>query len=139
MSPTKEFLTFSAQNSPDATPLVSRARTEDQALQRPTPTAATHDSTTPTTRLAAAAPAGVLSPSPANSSPAYLDPARLVQQTCPPKQTQRLFFPPSGVDGTEAGKENGEGDGVLRQRLLLARRKSLQFAPKIGSPLARGL
>lgn len=34
--------------------------------------------------------------------------------------------------------ENGANSAALMQRLMLARRKSLQWAPKIGSPLARG-
>ena len=34
--------------------------------------------------------------------------------------------------------DNSAGSGgILMQRLLLARRKNLQFAPKVGSPLAR--
>lgn len=49
--------------------------------------------------------------------------------------------------GEEEGHGAGMGEGnavtwgnseVLMQRLLLARRKSLQWAPKVGSPLARG-
>ncbi|KOS23412.1 Microcephalin [Escovopsis weberi] len=58
----------------------------------------------------------------------------LLMRTCPPKQRFR---------------DAGEGGGILnlhqsltqdddvRMRLMAARRKSLQFAPKIGSPLAK--
>lgn len=62
------------------------------------------------------------------TTPYFLHPDHLVQQTCPPKQNQELFFPVSGrID---------EADESMRRRLLLARRKSLQFAPKVRSPLA---
>lgn len=58
-------------------------------------------------------------------------PSHLVQQTCPPKQTGELLFPISG-------RIEEQDDAKLRQRLILARRKSMQFAPKIKSPLAKG-
>lgn len=59
-------------------------------------------------------------------------PSALVQQTCPPKQqTQQLLFPLSG-------RIEDQSDESVRQRLVMARRKSLQFAPKVGSPLAKG-
>lgn len=62
--------------------------------------------------------------------------------TCPPKKSDRDAF---GVDGEGQGeidevlgRRGGEGDRGVMARLLMARRKSLQFAPKVGSPLARG-
>ncbi len=64
------------------------------------------------------------------ASPYFLHPQRLVQHTCPPKQMQQLLFPLSG-------RIEDQPDERLKQRLILARRKSLQFAPKVGSPLAR--
>lgn len=63
------------------------------------------------------------------TTPYFLHSKQLTQQTCPPKQTQELFFPVSG-------RIEDQPDASLRHRLLLARRKSLQWAPKIGSPLA---
>ena len=57
--------------------------------------------------------------------------AQLLQQTCPPKQTQNLLFPVSG-------EIDDQPDESMRYRLLLARRKSLQWAPKVGSPLRYG-
>jgi hypothetical protein len=68
-------------------------------------------------------------------TPYFLRREELVQRTCPPKQ--------AGPEGSLSfGEGNGEGSvngsGVLMQRLLLARRKSLQWAPKVGSPLAKG-
>ena len=64
------------------------------------------------------------------TTPYFLHPTELVQQTCPPKQTQQALFPLSG-------RINDQPDGSVRQRLMAARRKSLQFAPKVKSPLAR--
>lgn len=67
------------------------------------------------------------------TTPYYLSKgAQLVQQTCPPKQTLKPLFPVSGLI-------EDQPDENVRQRLLLARRKSLQWAPKIGSPLGRGM
>ncbi|KAL8933294.1 MAG: hypothetical protein Q9211_005856 [Gyalolechia sp. 1 TL-2023] len=67
------------------------------------------------------------------STPYYLSKgAKLVQQTCPPKQSQELFFPVSG-------KIEDQPNEAVRQRLLMARRKSLQWASKIQSPLGRNV
>lgn len=52
----------------------------------------------------------------------------LLMRTCPPKKSIREM----GAGLLSQTKD----DGVL-MRLMAARRKSLQFAPKIGSPLAR--
>lgn len=51
-------------------------------------------------------------------------PAPAGTRTCPPKQGFREMI-------------NGAKDEGVMMRLIAARRKSLQFAPKIGSPLAR--
>jgi len=64
------------------------------------------------------------------TTPYFLHPQQLIQQTCPPKQTQQPLFPT--VDS-----RNGLSSESIRERLLLARRKSLQFVPKVGSPLAK--
>ncbi|WQF87497.1 Putative BRCT domain, microcephalin, BRCT domain superfamily [Colletotrichum destructivum] len=53
----------------------------------------------------------------------------LLMQTCPPKQNT---FAQMGD-----GILNRDKDESVMQRLMAARRKSLQFAPKIGSPLAK--
>jgi hypothetical protein len=64
-----------------------------------------------------------------------------VQRTCPPKAG---LGGGEGMDGLRFGEGGGDasesanGSAVLMQRLLLARRKSLQWAPKVGSPLAKG-
>lgn len=117
ISPTKEFMTFD-------TP-VSRRETFEILQQIPS---------TPVTDVEmtydGAADEDFNSPlSP--TTPYYLSKgAKLVQQTCPPKQSQELFFPLSG-------RIEDQPDAALRQRLLVARRKSLQWASKVQSPLGR--
>ncbi|PGH08747.1 hypothetical protein AJ80_07785 [Polytolypa hystricis UAMH7299] len=66
---------------------------------------------------------------PSPMTPYYLSqPAMLVQQTCPPKQSRQGLFSANGRDESEIS----EG---LRIRLDAARRRSLIWKPKIGSPL----
>lgn len=123
MSPTKEFLNL---NSPDRR--VSFAVVQKAAdPQTPQTPRVDHENAD-----AFATPeAGKYGESNFGSptTPYFLHPTQLVQQTCPPKQSQELFFPVSG-------KISDHPSETMRQRLLLARRKSLQFAPKVGSPLA---
>ncbi|KAL8714574.1 MAG: hypothetical protein Q9220_001522 [cf. Caloplaca sp. 1 TL-2023] len=115
LSPTTQFLNFdtpasrretfdfSAQNP--ATPAEEHIYDEDVADQYNSP----------------------LSP----TTPYYLSKgAKLVQQTCPPKQSHELFFPLSG-------NIEDQPNEAIRQRLLMARRKSLQWASKVQSPLGR--
>ena len=67
------------------------------------------------------------------TTPYYLSKGtELVQQTCPPKRTLQPLFPLSG-------RIEDQPDESVRQRLMLARRKSLQWAPKVGSPLGRAV
>lgn len=67
------------------------------------------------------------------TTPYYLSRgAQLVQQTCPPKQTGQFLFPVSGNIADHP-------DETVRQRLIAARRKSLQWQPKISSPLGRAV
>lgn len=68
------------------------------------------------------------------ATPYFLHREELVQRTCPPKAG---ISESEGIEGFQFGNVNGDV-GVLMQRLLLARRKSLQWAPKVGSPLAKG-
>jgi len=67
-------------------------------------------------------------------TPYFLKPKELLQRTAPPKQQN------GGKGYGELGMVGGESkiyeEGVM-QRLLLARRKSLQWAPKVGSPLGK--
>ncbi|KAB8275714.1 hypothetical protein BDV30DRAFT_207283 [Aspergillus minisclerotigenes] len=55
--------------------------------------------------------------------------SKLVQQTCPPKQLRQGLFSNSGPSEEQSQK--------LRVKLEAARRKSLAFKPKIGSPLVQ--
>lgn len=61
-----------------------------------------------------------------DSSPTKQD---LITRTCPPKANPYRDM--------GAGILSREKDEQVLQRLMAARRKSLQFAPKIGSPLSR--
>ncbi|TLS21003.1 uncharacterized protein PpBr36_10854 [Pyricularia pennisetigena] len=54
----------------------------------------------------------------------------LMMRTCPPKPAGDIMLLGEGLLARE------KDEGVL-QRLMAARRKSLQFAPKVGSPLAK--
>ncbi|KAK0632101.1 hypothetical protein B0T14DRAFT_444638 [Immersiella caudata] len=55
----------------------------------------------------------------------------LMTRTCPPKQAAAPFLE------LGAGILSREKDESVLLRLMAARRKSLQFAPKVGSPLAK--
>ncbi|EFR05369.1 hypothetical protein MGYG_08380 [Nannizzia gypsea CBS 118893] len=69
---------------------------------------------------------------PSPTTPYYLSGgAKLIQQTCPPKQSRQGLFP---LDGKSDEQQNEK----LRIRLEAARRKSLVWKPKIGSPLGKG-
>lgn len=75
------------------------------------------------------------------TTPFYLSRAKIVQQTCPPKQTNQGLFPvsSSAVKARSRGELDGgddvEGSKALRLKLEAARRKSLAFKPSRGSPL----
>lgn len=62
----------------------------------------------------------------------------IIDYSAPPKTpklaSKKLFFPQ-----TEQPRGHDEVDynPLLTQNLLMARRKTMQFAPKIGSPLRR--
>lgn len=72
---------------------------------------------------------------PGAQTPYFLKQGQLVQQTAPVKR----FVDEEGVDdhGSEEWDLSAKKDESVMARLMLARRKSLQWAPKIGSPLAR--
>ncbi|KAI4226666.1 MAG: hypothetical protein L6R36_002979 [Xanthoria steineri] len=117
ISPTKEFMTFD-------TPM---SRRETFEIPQQIPSTPVADGAMTTDGAADEDFNSPLSP----TTPYYLSKgAKLVQQTCPPKQSQELFFPLSG-------RIEDQPDAVLRQRLLVARRKSLQWASKVQSPLGR--
>lgn len=59
------------------------------------------------------------------------DREQLLMRTCPPKQQQSAYAD-LGV-----GLLKREKDNAIMMRLMAARRKSLQFAPKVASPLSK--
>lgn len=73
---------------------------------------------------------GMETPQPLTVQKVAEDRNQLLMRTVPVKRNDG----PSNKDQVE----NGANSAALMQRLMLARRKSLQWAPKIGSPLARG-
>jgi len=65
--------------------------------------------------------------------------AKLVQMTCPPKQTRKgLFDEEQGNVGFPlSGRIEDQGDKEARKRLEAARRKTMNWRPRVGSPLGR--
>lgn len=120
MSPTKEFLTFDTPTSRRDTFIIER-QTPQQSDQ----------TVAPATPIAAFAQDDMLEDGSTWGSPTtpyYLSKgSELVQRTCPPKQ---MGFPVSGdIDD--------QPDETVRRRLLEARRKSMQWASRVRSPLGR--
>lgn len=71
------------------------------------------------------------------ATPGFL---RLTQQTCPPKQSNQGLFSSMLADSTRTtgGFADDSSSGAnLRAKLEAARRKSLAFKPRFGSPLSR--
>jgi hypothetical protein len=132
ISPTAEFRAFGAasrRSSIRVSPLVeadAQAEVELQAPATPTPFVPDGDEMHD---LASWTNTGGGSP----TTPYYLNKgAQLLQQTCPPKTLGERLFPVSG-------QIEDQPDEGVRQRLIAARRKSLQWAPKVQSPLGRSV
>lgn len=124
ISPTKEFLTFNTPASRRETFIIDRTPTEEAA-----------DMQAPATPIATSADDNMLEDGSGWGSPTtpyYLSKgAQLIQQTCPPKRmASASLFPVSG-------DVEDQPDETVRQRLLEARRKSLQWSSRIRSPLGR--
>lgn len=126
VSPTMEFLTFNTPASrretfiiePQQSPHESSAQ---EKLLDPAPS-------TPRVTFADAENDASAWGSP--TTPDYLSKgAELVQRTCPPQQMGGLF--------PVSGELDDQPDEAVRRRLLEARRKSLQWASRIRSPLGR--
>ncbi|PBP26370.1 hypothetical protein BUE80_DR002585 [Diplocarpon rosae] len=146
-SPSKEFLHF-----PD-TPVTSKSRRREsvQWFHSPVSTSGELDDESLILSPIPATPAPETisaygeddlygEDTPVGQSPYYLQNASLVQKTAP--VSRRYVDTEQEEDKTTATMGAGflsekKDEGVMA-RLLLARRKSLQFAPKVGSPLARG-
>jgi hypothetical protein len=81
------------------------------------------------------------------TTPYYLSQgAKLVQQTCPPKQTQKGLFDidvgggdrrASGSGFPVTGRIEDQPDESVRVRLEAARRKTMNWRPRVASPLGR--
>ena len=80
---------------------------------------------------------GVDQETPGGQTPYFFHKEQLVQKTAP---ASRRFVDTEqdGVEMMGAGILAQKKDESVMMRLMAARRKSLQFAPKVGSPLARG-
>ncbi|KAI9848914.1 MAG: hypothetical protein M1838_000324 [Thelocarpon superellum] len=140
LSPTKEFLTFSSPARRDSTlftrqvaaPETPRGQSEQDAptCRTPSTMAAYADADADANEEMT-----LLSP----TTPYYLHASKIVQQTCPPKpsQAQQGSLFPVPLVFPVTGRIEDQSDDRVRARLLLARRKSLQFAPKVASPLSR--
>lgn len=120
MSPTKEFLTFDTPASRRDTFIIARQTPQEQDQM-----------VAPEAPIAASGQDDMLEDGSAWGSPTtpyYLSKgSELVQRTCPPKQ---MGFPISGdIDD--------QPDETVRRRLLEARRKSMQWASRVRSPLGR--
>lgn len=141
LSPSKEFLSF-----PD-TPVTNKSRRREsvQWVHSPSSSSPNEDNADDQTLMLSPVPAtpapetisaygedGLYGDeTPGSQTPYFLHDEQLVQQTAP----VRKF-----VDGPQmgAGLLAEQKDESVMMRLMAARRKSLQWAPKVGSPLARG-
>jgi hypothetical protein len=70
---------------------------------------------------------------PGAQTPYFFHKEELVQKTAPPG---KRYFEVDGEEGRGGFLEEKKDENIM-MRLMAARRKSLQFAPKVGSPLAR--
>lgn len=130
-SPTNDFITFDTPASRRDTFVITRPSDPQTPVQVTIPSNVAADRNDDCDNYPADEPTQCWD---SPTTPYYLSRgAQLVQQTCPPKQqTQERLFPLSG-------RIEDQPDAVLRQRLMAARRKSMQFVPKIGSPLGRAV
>ncbi|KAL2818808.1 hypothetical protein BDW59DRAFT_151861, partial [Aspergillus cavernicola] len=104
-------------STPEGTPRYQPSHTEDQRYWQ-----------TPRTPGVAALGYNFDSIDMSPATPFYLSQrSRLVQQTCPPKQTRQGLFSKTGSEEEPSQR--------LTAKLEAARRKSLAFKPAIGSPL----
>ncbi|KAH6672510.1 hypothetical protein B0J14DRAFT_593826 [Halenospora varia] len=150
MSPTKEFLTF------EETPRTAKPKRREsvQWVRSPSTDSPHQDELDDQTLLLSPVPAtpapeafqyseeGLYGDeTPGGQTPYFLHKEQLVQKTAPPAKGK--FF-----DGDDSENNNGpinhpflshKKDESVMMRLMAARRKSLQFAPKVGSPLAKGM
>jgi len=144
MSPTKEFLSF-----PD-TPVTNKSRRREsvQWIHLPSPSSPENSEdqtlllspvlTTPAPETIFAYGEDGLygDETPGGQTPYFLHKEQLIQKTAP---IGCKFVDSEKVgDKMVAGFLSEKKDESVMMRLMAARRKSLQWAPKVGSPLARG-
>ena len=130
MSPTKEFLDL---DSPAAatTPAATPARFAQYEIS---PAAGRDDNLDPSTPQTNVDP-NMYHDSP--TTPYFLRPQELVQRTCPPKQSQQSLFQELGRQREVSEESEERKPAAVNLRLALMRRRSLQYAPRVASPLAR--
>jgi hypothetical protein len=143
MSPTKEFL-----NLPDTPFSSKRGRRESVEWVR-SPASPTSDHNADETLILSPVPAtpapetisaygeeGLYGDdTPGGQTPYFLHKEQLVQKTAP---AGRRYVDSEQDERMGAGFLSEKKDESVMMRLMAARRKSLQWAPKVGSPLARG-
>lgn len=148
MSPTKEFLHF-----PD-TPATNKSRRRESVQWVRSPASSSSGDVDDQTLILSPVPAtpapetisaygeeGLYGEdTPVGQTPYFLHTEQLVQKTAP---AGRRYVDTEQADGQSrtsmgAGFLSEKKDESVMMRLMAARRKSLQFAPKVGSPLARG-
>ncbi|PVH81333.1 hypothetical protein DL98DRAFT_514731 [Cadophora sp. DSE1049] len=148
MSPTKEFLHF-----PD-TPATNKSRRRESVQWVRSPASSSSGEVDDQTLILSPVPATPApetisaygeedlygEDTPTGQTPYFLHNEQLVQKTAP---AGRRYVDTEQADAQSrvsmgAGFLSEKKDESVMMRLMAARRKSLQFAPKVGSPLARG-
>ncbi|KAH8646547.1 hypothetical protein BGZ60DRAFT_438153 [Tricladium varicosporioides] len=150
-SPTKEFLTF------EETPRTAKPKRREsvQWVRSPSTDSPRQNELDDQTLMLSPVPATpapeVISQygeeglygdeTPGGQTPYFLHKEQLVQKTAPPAKGK--FFNGDDNENNESNMGHPflsqKKDESVMMRLMAARRKSLQFAPKIGSPLAKGI
>ncbi|KAG4437824.1 hypothetical protein IFR05_006711 [Cadophora sp. M221] len=147
-SPTKEFLHF-----PD-TPVTTKSRRRESVQWVRSPASSSCGEIDDQTLILSPVPAtpapetisaygeeGLYGEdTPVGQTPYFLHNQQLVQKTAP---AGRRYVDTEQGDGQNRGSMGAsflseKKDETVMMRLMAARRKSMQFAPKVGSPLARG-
>ncbi|CAG8971419.1 hypothetical protein HYALB_00002001 [Hymenoscyphus albidus] len=149
MSPTKEFLNLE-------TPYIAKSKRRESIQWVQSPASGENDELADETLMLSPIPAtpapemfssygedGLYGDeTPAGQTPYFLHNQNLVQKTAPPAKGKQFSI--GGVEenenhsGVSSAFLSEKKDPSVMMRLMAARRKSLQWAPKVGSPLARG-
>jgi hypothetical protein len=146
MSPTKEFLNLE-------TPYTAKSKRREsiQWVQSPSTSSPNDDELADQTLMLSPIPAtpapeaisaygenGLYGDdTPTGQTPYFLNAQQIIQQTVPPAKG-RFFDDENPSPQAGKGFLSQKKDESVMMRLMAARRKSLQWAPKVGSPLAKG-